>query len=105
MGRRVVAAENLQRWEILFTGHVQGVGFRYATRRIAQDFAVSGFVKNLSDGRVQVVAEGTRGELTAFVRQIEQAMRDHIDSKTVDVGVPEIRPAAAKGNNQFEIQY
>jgi hypothetical protein len=43
--------------------------------------------------------------LTAFVRQIEQAMRDHIDSKTVDVGVPEIRSAAAKGNSQFEIQY
>lgn len=100
-----MAADKQQRWEVLFSGHVQGVGFRYTTRRIAQDFAVKGFVKNLDDGRVQVVAEGTRGELTAFVRQIEHALRVHIDSKTVDVSEPVIGSVVANEDSQFEIQF
>jgi len=37
-------------------GHVQGVGFRFATQRIARSFAVTGYVKNLPDGNVLIVA-------------------------------------------------
>jgi acylphosphatase len=63
---------------MLFTGHVQGVGFRYTTDRIAHGCRVTGYVRNLRDGRVEVVAEGEPGELDRFVAAIEQAMAGYI---------------------------
>jgi acylphosphatase len=45
---------------------VQGVGFRYAVKTVATGFELSGTVRNLLDGRVELVAEGTRSELEAF---------------------------------------
>jgi acylphosphatase len=48
------------------------VGFRYTTRRVAEGFDVTGLVRNLLDGRVEVIAEGEREELSAF----RQAIRD-----------------------------
>lgn len=63
---------------VFFTGHVQGVGFRYTTLQISKEFEVTGFVKNLFDGRVQVEAEGERPEVDAFVKTIEDRMHGHI---------------------------
>ena len=51
---------------VIYTGRVQGVGFRYATRRVAAGFEVTGVVRNLPDGRVELIAEGRREELEAF---------------------------------------
>ena len=48
---------------VWFTGSVQGVGFRYSTRQIAKTFEVCGCVKNLADGRVELIAEGVPEEL------------------------------------------
>lgn len=69
------------RTDAYFSGTVQGVGFRYTTRRVAAGFAVTGFVRNLSDGRVQVVAEGTRTELEAFLNGISAAMAGCVSSR------------------------
>jgi acylphosphatase len=66
------------RWTVFFSGRVQGVGFRYTTVQIARDFDVAGTVRNLSDGRVEVVAEGSSDELSRFVEKIKQAMEGHI---------------------------
>lgn len=63
---------------LLFTGHVQGVGFRYTTESIASRFAVTGFVRNLVDGRVEVVVEGAESELDCFVQAIEQELGRNI---------------------------
>jgi acylphosphatase len=60
------------RMMVLYSGHVQGVGFRYHARQVAAGFEVAGAVRNLSDGRVELVAEGERAELTAF----REAIRD-----------------------------
>src|SRR5262249_24196810 len=49
-----------QRATVHYSGHVQGVGFRYAARSIAGKYAVTGFVQNLSDGRVRLVVEGNQ---------------------------------------------
>ncbi|HOB98565.1 MAG TPA: acylphosphatase [Verrucomicrobiota bacterium] len=57
---------NRCRLHIWYSGHVQGVGFRYSVRSVAQGYEVAGLVRNLLDGRVELVAEGTRDELDAF---------------------------------------
>ncbi|HEV2437937.1 MAG TPA: acylphosphatase [Verrucomicrobiae bacterium] len=58
---------------ILYSGHVQGVGFRYTTKTVAAGFEVTGSVRNLPDGRVELIAEGTREELEAFRAAIRDA--------------------------------
>jgi acylphosphatase len=65
-----------------FDGRVQGVGFRATTVRLASRYAVSGYVRNLPDGGVEVLAEGTEIELDTFRRAILQAMRSYIDEVT-----------------------
>ncbi len=72
-----------QRQEVLFRGRVQGVGFRWTVQRIANHFEITGYVKNLPDGRVQLVAEGEEGELVRFVRSIESEMKRHIAETSV----------------------
>jgi acylphosphatase len=59
---------------VLFSGHVQGVGFRYTTLQVAKEFEVAGYVCNLMDGRVQLEAEGRREEVSAFVKAVEERM-------------------------------
>ncbi|HVU08185.1 MAG TPA: acylphosphatase [Verrucomicrobiae bacterium] len=55
-----------RRLKIFYSGRVQGVGFRYTAKTVATGFEVSGTVRNLPDGRVELIAEGARGELEAF---------------------------------------
>ena len=71
-------ATDLTRRTIFFSGHVQGVGFRYTAESIASRFDVTGFVRNLPDGRVEAVAEGAKCELDRFQQAIEDGMRGHI---------------------------
>ena len=52
--------------KIFYSGHVQGVGFRYNAKSVATGFEVTGNVRNLADGRVELVAEGDRDELEEF---------------------------------------
>jgi acylphosphatase len=66
------------RHTILFTGHVQGVGFRYTTVNVAAGYAVTGWVRNQPDGAVLCVAEGEEAELRRFVQEVCQAMQGHI---------------------------
>jgi acylphosphatase len=58
------------RLHVFYSGQVQGVGFRYTVRTVAQGFEVTGLVRNLLDGRVELVAEGAREELEAFRQAI-----------------------------------
>lgn len=61
-----------------FSGRVQGVGFRYQTVQIAKGFEVTGYVRNLLDGRVHLEAEGGRKEVEDFVAEIEEQLRAYI---------------------------
>ncbi|MBI5424904.1 MAG: acylphosphatase [Opitutae bacterium] len=63
---------------VFFSGHVQGVGFRYQTLQVAKGFEVSGHVRNLPDGRVQLEAEGEKGEVAAFVAAVEEHLAGYI---------------------------
>jgi len=58
---------------ICYSGRVQGVGFRYTARMVALGFEITGTVRNLSDGRVELVAEGERAELEAFRRAMQDS--------------------------------
>ena len=59
---------------VLYSGRVQGVGFRYSTKRIASGFDVTGWVKNLPDGRVELLAQALEAdELEAFLEDIQQS--------------------------------
>jgi len=82
-GSRLTTDTLLIRCETYFKGRVQGVGFRYQTARAARGRAISGFVRNLADGRVHLVAEGTPGDVDEFLGAIQELMSDYIqDSNT-----------------------
>lgn len=68
----------LEQREVFYSGRVQGVGFRYTALQIAGRFAVSGYVSNLHDGRVLLVAEGESAEVDAFLAGIAEAMGRYI---------------------------
>ena len=73
---------------IVFTGRVQGVGFRYTTQSIAKRYEVNGFVRNLPDGRVEIEAEGDRALLTAFVEEVRIGPRyGHVAGMNVEWNV------------------
>jgi acylphosphatase len=63
---------------VFFTGRVQGVGFRYSTLQVAREYDVSGYVKNLADGRVQLEVEGREEEVEAFISALEQRMHGYV---------------------------
>jgi len=63
---------------VYFTGHVQGVGFRYSTLQVAKEFEVTGRVGNQPDGRVQLEVEGNQTEIHAFVAAVEERMHGYI---------------------------
>jgi acylphosphatase len=65
------------RMHIIYSGHVQGVGFRYAAKSVAPGFEVAGVVRNLPDGRVELIAEGQRAELESFRQAIRDSGLDH----------------------------
>ena len=67
---------------VRFTGHVQGVGFRWTTCRVAGGFDVVGYVKNEPDGSVTCVAEGRRSEIDAFLAELEDRMAGYIRGRT-----------------------
>jgi acylphosphatase len=62
---------------ILYSGSVQGVGFRYTVKTVVAGFEVTGTVRNLPDGRVELDAEGEKSELEAFRGAIRDAGLDH----------------------------
>jgi len=66
------SASDRRRLQIFYSGRVQGVGFRYTAKTVATGFEISGTIRNLPDGRVELVAEGARAELEAF----RAALRD-----------------------------
>jgi acylphosphatase len=76
--------------QVLYTGRVQGVGFRVTVRNIARGFEVTGWVKNLADGRVEMQAMSTDAdELHAFLDAIDESdLASHIKEREVHVIPP-----------------
>lgn len=76
------AASSYQRLRLFYQGRVQGVGFRYRVCRIAACFPVTGYVRNLTDGRVELVVEGNQEDVDGFLEQIRAGMGGGIDRES-----------------------
>ncbi len=74
------------RQTIYFQGDVQGVGFRATARHIARGHCVAGYVQNMPDGRVRLVAEGEAADVRALVQAIRDHMGDFIRDASVHDG-------------------
>jgi acylphosphatase len=61
------------RAQVFYSGRVQGVGFRYTAREVACGYEVSGFVRNLPDGRVELVVEAEESEAKAYLDGIQRS--------------------------------
>lgn len=71
---RMEASAERERREAVYSGRVQGVGFRMTACRVAARFAVSGYVRNLPDGRVRLVAEGEPAEIDRLLDGIREVL-------------------------------
>jgi len=69
---------DMERREVYYSGRVQGVGFRYTVRSLAARYDVTGFVRNLGDGRVELVAEGPPTEVTGLLDAVRREMGRYI---------------------------
>lgn len=73
-----------KRLHIYYSGSVQGVGFRFTAERVALALGLTGWVKNLNDGRVEVVCEGDEAALIDFINKIKNGpMRNYITGAKV----------------------
>ena len=70
-----------ERRRVRYRGRVQGVGFRYTTVSVARAFAVSGYVRNLPDGSVEVVVEGFAPALERFLSAVAGRLGDFIEQQ------------------------
>ena len=73
----------LSRYDIIFTGRVQGVFFRATAQDIARRYDVTGWVRNERDGSVRCVVEGEADELDRFVNAIQLAKQANIDNTDI----------------------
>ena len=69
-----------QRRTAVFSGNVQGVGFRYTATRLAQQYELTGYVRNRPDGAVEVVAEGAAAEIDSFLEELSNQMAGYVRS-------------------------
>jgi acylphosphatase len=63
--------------EVTYAGRVQGVGFRATVAELARGRPVTGWVKNLSDGRVELFAEGDRAAVEGFLAAVRERFDGH----------------------------
>jgi acylphosphatase len=89
----------VERRLVHFSGWVQGVGFRYTAQHLARRYAVSGYVRNLADGRVELVVEGEPDELDRYLDELSSVMKRYIRETKVQRG-----PATGEFRG-FEIRY
>lgn len=79
---------------------MQGVGFRWSVRHVAKGFDVTGWVRNLPDGRVELQATGEKDEVRAFLDRLAQSELHSLIHKQTENKLDE--PVTARG---FEIRY
>jgi len=85
---------------VFFSGTVQGVGFRYSCRQVAMGFDVTGWVRNVDDGRVELWVQGEPEEVKEFLKAVDEShLKGLISKAAVDW------TAAEEGLTDFSISH
>lgn len=87
------------RRRVIYSGRVQGVGFRYTCLELSQDHAVVGYVRNCPDGTVELEAEGVEGAVDSFLDSVRRCFGSSIRD-TVETKLP-----ARGAEGRFEIRH
>jgi acylphosphatase len=90
---------NDERWELVYYGRVQGVGFRHRACELARRYDVSGYVQNRPDGAVTLIVEGLPAEVGRLVDEIAMRLEYYIQR------VDQHRKPATGQYDDFEIRY
>jgi acylphosphatase len=92
--------ENIKTYDVLISGRVQGVGFRYFTVSRAENYGVKGYVKNTPEGKVQIICQGEQDELDSFISAVKKGPSFSV---ITDIRIEEA--PEEKKYNTFEIKY
>lgn len=84
---------------IFFEGRVQGVGFRFTAYSLAHKFNIKGWVRNLRDGRVELVAEGQEKDMEFFLTELNKEFKGYITNSVVE------KSTHQESFNDFQIRY
>ena len=69
--------------KIVFSGRVQGVGFRFTAYNSAKRFNLTGYVRNLPDGSVEMIAQGSDNDITTCIDDIKCTLSDYIKNVNI----------------------
>ena len=72
-----------KRVEAVYSGMVQGVGFSFTAQRLAEGLDIKGWVKNLPNGAVQLVAEGSEDNLHKLLGQLKMHFKDDVEDARI----------------------
>lgn len=75
--------------QIIFVGHVQGVGFRFTAHRVANRHRLTGFVRNLPDGTVEVLAQGAASDIDECIQDIQDSFAGYIRETKIEEVPPD----------------
>ena len=73
---------------IIFSGRVQGIGFRFTAFNIANQYQLTGFVRNLPDGTVEMLAQGSPDDIEDCIRDIQESFTGYITETTIEEAAP-----------------
>ena len=73
---------------IIYSGRVQGVGFRFTVLNVANKYRLTGSVRNLNNGAVEVYVQGPAESLDSFQRDIDESFAGYIRQTDVDLAPP-----------------
>jgi len=85
--------------EYIFSGRVQGVGFRYTIRQIAAKYPVKGYVKNQSNGTVKLLVQADENAIELFFSEIKRYFSENIRDVSKNI------VTSAKNYSNFDIKY
>ena len=81
---------------VVFIGHVQGVGFRFTAHRMANRHQLTGFVRNLPDGTVEMLAQGSAEDIDDCIRDMKESFTGYLREAVIQEVPPDPRYTAFK---------
>lgn len=90
---------------VIYTGHVQGVGFRYTVANLAERYPLAGYVQNLRDGRVRLDVQGKADQVQSLLDDVGREMKRNITAKDETEHPPDESLGDPSEPDAFGIRY